>query len=64
MSANDLINFREITISKWPFIGHFEFKILYDIYLTQKRKKRKLDHEYKTKCNVSHKDNPWQILQF
>ena len=32
MSANDLINFWEQTISKWPFSGHFEFC---NTYLTQ-----------------------------
>ena len=32
MSANDLINFWDQTISKWPFSGHFEFC---NIYLTQ-----------------------------
>ena len=33
MSANDLINFLDQTISKWPFSGHFEFCNI--IYLTQ-----------------------------
>ena len=32
MSANDLINFWDQTISKWPLSGHFEFC---NIYLTQ-----------------------------
>ena len=32
MSANDLNNFWDQTISKWPFSGHFE---LCNIYLTQ-----------------------------
>ena len=32
MSANDLINFWDQTILKWPFSGHFEFC---NIYLTQ-----------------------------
>ena len=32
MSANDLINFWDQTITKWPFSGHFEFCT---IYLTQ-----------------------------
>ena len=32
MSANDLINFWEQTILKWPFSGHFEFC---NTYLTQ-----------------------------
>ena len=32
MSANDLINFWDHTISKWPFSGHSEFC---NIYLTQ-----------------------------
>ena len=32
MSANDLINFWDQTISKWLFSGHFEF---FNIYLTQ-----------------------------
>ena len=31
MSANDLINFWDQTILKWPFSGHFEFC---NIYLT------------------------------
>ena len=34
MSANDLINFWDQTISKWPFSGHFKFC---NIYLTQER---------------------------
>ena len=38
MSANDLINFWEQTISKWPFSGHFEFKKNCDIYVTKKSK--------------------------
>ena len=29
MSANDLINFWDQTISKWPFSCHFEFCILF-----------------------------------
>ena len=33
MSANDLINFWDQTISKWLFSGHFEFCNI--IYLTQ-----------------------------
>ena len=33
MSANDLINFWDQTILKWPFSKHFEFC---NIYLTQK----------------------------
>ena len=32
MSANDLNNFYDQTISKWPFSGNFEFC---NIYLTQ-----------------------------
>ena len=32
MSANDLINFWDQTISKWPLSNHFEFC---NIYLTQ-----------------------------
>ena len=32
MSANELINFWDQTIAKWPFSGHFEFC---NIYLTQ-----------------------------
>ena len=32
MSANDLINFGDQTILKWPFSSHFEFC---NIYLTQ-----------------------------
>ena len=37
MSANDLINFWEQTISKWPFSGHFQFYYFFDIYLTEKK---------------------------
>ena len=33
MSANDLINFWDQTISKWPFSGHFKSC---NFYLTQK----------------------------
>ena len=29
MSANDLINFWDQTISKWPFSGNFEFSNIY-----------------------------------
>ena len=32
MSASDLINFCDQTISKWPFSGHYEFC---NIHLTQ-----------------------------
>ena len=48
MTANDLINFWEQTISKGPFSGHF----MIFAYL---KKSKWLDHEYKIKCNVSHK---------
>ena len=54
MSADDLINFWDQTILKWPFSGHFEFC---NIYLTQKRQ----NNWTNTKFNVSRKDNPWQI---
>ena len=40
MSANDLINFREQTILKWPFSGHFEFEKFCDIYVTQRTKQK------------------------
>ena len=40
MSANDLINFWEQTILKWPFSGHFEFEKFCDIHVTQKQSKK------------------------
>ena len=40
MLANDLINFWEQTILKWPFSGHFEFEKFCDIYVTQKQSKK------------------------
>ena len=38
MSDDDLINFWEQTISKWPFSGHFVFELFCDIYVTKKKK--------------------------
>ena len=58
MSANDLINFWDQTISKWSFSSHFEFC---NIYLTQEMQN---DWTMIIKQNVmscEHKDNPWQI---
>ena len=57
MSANDLINFWDQTISKWPISGHFVFC---NIYLTQEMQ-NDWTMNIKQKINVSHKDNPWQI---
>ena len=49
MPANDLINFWDQTISKWPFSGHFEFC---NIYLTEEMQN---DWTMNIKQNVSHK---------
>ena len=51
MSANDLINFWDQTILKWPFSGHFEFC---NIYLTQEMQN---DWTMDIKCNLSPKDD-------
>ena len=40
MSANDLINFWEQTILKWPFSGHFKFEKFCDIHVPQKQSKK------------------------
>ena len=54
MSANDLTNFWEQTILKWPFSGHFKYEKCCDIYVTQKNKAKKQDHAYRRKCEDSH----------
>ena len=56
MSANYLITFeiKQFQNLKWPPNGHFEFC---NIYLTQEMQ-NDWTMNIKTKCNVSHKDNP------
>ena len=64
MSANDPITLQGQTISKWPFSSYFKFEYFCDIYVTQKQSKIARPWlGYRTKCEISHKDNPWQISQ-
>ena len=64
MSANDLINFWDQTISKWPLSGHFAFCI---IYLTQEMqndwtmniKQNVMSHTRITHDIFTHKNPKW-----
>ena len=63
MSANDLINFWNQTISKWPFSGPFEFCNIYSTQEMQNDRTMNIKQNVMSHTRITHdtlKNSKWQ----